>query len=375
MMQIRPVLGLKTHEVPEAPPSRLPKAEYGLEFLQHNDVFFSDQSVRAQLTRFLNNPKKPLMFSYTAQDPVSLSARLWPSPYRDVILLSPPPPAPEIITSTPPGKSASRKNPFASAPKQQRGAQNTDAFNAILAMALDEPTTSSTFDTTEKPPTEDEAEFTPPKPFSAPILNEAPVQPDAAFIRLTHITGELIKPHYYQMLDHGLKATGRPWDNTPVWVRQTADTLIPLPGNRPEQAGYQAMTHPFKTWALYMGALALSKLFGLKHTDQHLLLPGGRVVTLNPVTWKDPQGQTAKLFQVVPLPDGRWLKVIRTASEHHVEPDNRKHLKTLVENQITQLEQAGKIRELATAPSSSVMPAQPPALQATPAAGATGFLE
>lgn len=338
------------------------KLENRLGFLQHKDVFFSAQSYRAKINRFLSRtPHTPLMFVFHKPEKDSFWGRLIPPVTRDVILATPlattnslssPEKAASLaqqhhkgsITgeagNTPPETSESAValptiqtlQPFTSGPSgwiTTRIASHTNPFAAI----------SSKNGIT--------AAHTAPATPMADTEHNAPEQ-----VRLQLISGKLIAPEHFQHLEQAFNQPGLNPQNL-TWVHQTPDGISVIPRSKPQQAGYKAIQHPWQNFVLGRMAQVLAPVLNLPVKNHHLTLPNGDRLSLNPTSWQDAQGKKANLYQVMRLPDGRWFKVDAVQEEQTLPFNAQKGLRQALEGYVQKLEREGNLREV------SPMPTQP----------------
>lgn len=297
--------------------------------LTPRDIYFSDQSTRALVSRFIHQrkPKDPLFFTFS---PPHQALPIWDflaKPSQDVIL------------------SAVTKG---AVPKVSPLLSKTPA-----------PAEGETASTSEAP--------TPVKP----AVKRVPQ------VTVYHLKGQFMPSESHQALSSAFKKLGKA-THTPSWVAQDKQgqwTLLETKDS-PTSLGYMRHQHPLKERVHLIVGNILSGWFQIPQTPQGWNLPNGAIWEAHPGHWTDPAGQPANLKQVVKTPDGRWFDVQQIASQRTLLFSNKKQLSLSITNLVAPLESQGAVREypallnlwapngtvsgLKVAPFSAT-PAQPPA--------------
>lgn len=326
---IRPILGIQTDPI-LAKPTKSSQL-WRLQFLQHNDIFFSNQSYRAQLSRFLSQiPKKPIMFSFAPQAH-ELWERFAPANQRDIILIIP----------------RNTNQMGAPKPKHHKASAREGLSNPLKPL--------TTFETIMQTALDDE-EPASLKTQPMPNPNQHTTEDEKSTDILIHVhelAGQLVESHRFLQMEQAFQQ-GNLNRQTVAWVHQTKDGISVLPVKNPQQAGFQQVNHRWLSLLHRILAKTVAPLLGLELKGEALLFPNGACRPLAITSWKDSQGNTANLYQAVGLPNGTWLKITAVKSEDCVPFSAPKILRKVIEAKMTKLEQTGKLREL------PLIPASPP---------------
>ncbi len=350
---MRPVFGVGTAPSLFKPQPGQPGQR--LEFLQKKDVFFSSQSYRAQLANFLNQkPDKPLMFSFARYDYAPLWDAILPAKAQNVILLTP--------FSTEITEASLFKKPFNALQKHpERKQYSSRSFTQRIPFKnIDATLTQEGFGETQFNTNTEESIKSPQSknPFGPgnSIFKVQPQKQIETHIQIQEFSGHFVQPQFFLQLDQAFRqAHIKP--NTPTWVHQTSDQIHLLPHQNPLQSGFYQVSHPILGMILKNVAKMAAPLLGLNVHETGLELPNGRQIPFIPQAWKDSNGKTANLYQVIGLPNGTWLKLLAPNTEITLPLAESKPLQKIVEQKIQHLEQAGKTRELP--PELSLLPMPP----------------
>lgn len=327
---VRPVSFAPVDGIRREPPESRFTGFPNLASLQHRDAFFSGQSYRAQLTRFLGQPRpaSPLMMTYgAASNTPPLFGRLLPAPSRHVVLVSP---VANPETTTPPAKTLPNrfripqgKNPFAA----------TGRFGTVstLSGGIVEPGRHLAARFAQSRPQG--------KAFATPPVRMAGAT-GASHYTVQQLSGWPIPTTDHLALDRLMSSAGRD-TRAPHWVHRQPDGSYSLiRTERPQQQGYVLQEHPIRARISGIAAQILSKVFGLKHIGENrLLLPNQAVWHYAAPGWRGPDGRPAELFQVAKLPNGTWMRLQDTPSEQLL---SRAHVRAAVERLISRLQESGK---------------------------------
>lgn len=362
---IRPVSSVFVNPVFQKPHGTPPV--YPLEFLQNKDVFFSEQSYRAQLAHFLSQkPNKPLMFSYVQQDQKTLWDRLLPVTQRDILLITP------LLDRTEeqahPESSKTPEEPEPSSDSTDASALPTEteeSHSAEEASDKSEPEQSKPV-ATENPFASSpdlvnvaHALLKTGNPFAmekadsirqpAAVSGKEPTQkPDEDVpVKIQLLSGQLVKPEFFFQLEQAFQQAEAKRE-VPHWVQQTANNEIQvLPaGKNPMQLGFQKFAHPWLGMFYRLIAKIAVPLLGLKVQENKLEFPNGVALSLDPESWRDTEGKPARLYETMRLPNGTWFQLTGQQMEETIAFNNQKQLRNAIETRIHQLEASGKIREL-----------------------------
>ncbi len=368
---MRPVS--RVHAAPFFTQPKASQPSRSLEFLQHKDVFFSGDSVRAKvMSLFAQKAPQPLMFTFVNHDHAPIWDKVLPPSQRDVLLLKPQMDQardPHGVSGASDDKpKEAQKQGFVSKPRVSKGtvSQTSNPFESALNEAM-APQRVVSPDALEKQPSAKKAKrFATPvsNPFSGktrlytsswPVFgrsltskNSAPLKesaPRLTQVDLHHLTGQMIKPQFFHQLDMAYATAG--WERaTPRWVHQAGDVLRVLSQENPQQAGFVPMEHPLQGLAIRGFARFVAPILGLRVDQDALSLPNGARLSLHPRSWLDASGRRANLYQTVGLPNGTWLRLNQAPEVQTVPVHDAKRLASLVETKVQRLEQTGKSREL-----------------------------
>lgn len=201
-------------------------------------------------------------------------------------------------------------------------------------------------------------------PPPVPIMDAEDPFPEL-HVTLEVVSGRPLPPARIPGLITIYRELNMPFDRS-LWLLETPDgALFPLrspgkskPVTHPMEAGYRQVSLPAPLAAALQGIGRLAAtLPGIRIQGETLILPNGARRSLTPMRWQDMDGKPANIYRVKRLPDHRWLRIddIKPGADYPFE--DKKALKTAIEQEVSVLEATGLAR-VASPP--AMPPADPP---------------
>lgn len=320
------------------------------------DVFFSDQSFRAQMFRYFKAlPETPWMVSYSRTSAPSLWDHLAP-PGRVALVVTP------LLD----------ENENTEEEKIEGDAENEHQQQENEREKERERAESEQEDSHEEVrPVESQALIaseTLQNPFEAIarmsgmslevggiattdkiMTNEMITSPDAEIkspnkVLLQHIYGHYLESHHYFQLGEAYEKLKEMPDQT-LWVHLGEDKMDILGQEPPENYGFKRVYNDTLANVTNFIAPLAHQYFDWYHDKDFLYLPNGGMVPLRPHGWQDKQANRAALFQVKRLPNGTWFKVASIRNQATMSMRDLAEVKKTLENWNGRIEQQGWLRE------------------------------
>jgi hypothetical protein len=300
-----------------------------LTFLQHKDVFFASQSLRAQVTRFLHQPKQvPHMVCYHHESMETLLDHVLPNQTLGFLVL-------RSAGETGIGKNIPKPR-FSSAAEilHNIAPPETDEIKATQEQAGEI--------RRELPPHPHLASQRGAKqnPFVAPLSQRT--KRLGVPVEISTFSG-IVLPAMASALQAAFAQAPQRDPYHASWVvRDEAGTLMVLPKAHPAQCGYVRVHQPWMSWGMKALSQLLTLFPGFSTEDNRwLVLPNQRKMALERYTWRNPQGHAVDVFQVIALPvNGQAVQWCRLDAEPQTEVLERPR----IWNRVVQL--AGRFEHL-----------------------------
>ncbi len=322
-----------------------------LETLQRSDVYFSSQSYRAQIAQYYQQASpRPLMFAAVHPGAGTVWDRIAP-PMHDVLIIS------SARTKAQQKVSSDRKK-LSALRRMGHGASlgpitihNTVAVERS-PRKLHVQSTGARLD--QKTPL---GAIPPGNPFAskpaytlqATMKKPKIASPRAAGYKVHQSQGVLLPATWNTLLEKAFDAAQVRRDR-PAWVQLGEGQVVVLkspvsgqPVHSPQEAGFQQVSHPWKTLAVKGAVALLNPLLRLSVEGDRLNLPNGGQLHLNQTSWRDASGKRVEIQQVLKLPDGQWMKTDRMQTSG---PLGRNELWRRVKSHFEKWEQRGFVRDL-----------------------------
>ena len=302
-----------------------------VEQITKQDVFFSDQSFRAQLHRYLHNlPTTPWMFSYTRQTTPSLLDVFF-TPNKSVLLITPV--CDDDQESG--GQDQSSEHDDTSEEDASEESAETHIQDLLESESLSflgddddikTVTSSTSVETLVSDPSDSGAE----KPTRLVLQQLFGYYLDAQ--------------HYAQLTEAYEKAKDYP--EQCLWVRHYQDSIDVLGPQPPYQHGlHQVKRYAVQATMEWVSPFACRYLECYEE-DEFLFLPNGGMLPLRPLAWVDGEDRFAKVFRVKRMPNGMWFKVEAVRRQADIKMSDVPHIKRTMEEWNQSLEGIGWLRDV-----------------------------
>lgn len=357
-------LGIMTVPVSQVQPIGINPKPHGsgpirrLGMLQNHDVFFSAQSTQAKLTGFLmaDKPQSPLELTYTPQtgERYTLFQGILPAPQSDILVLKP------MLSESPADIKREVVHNTAAVLEQTMPDLDTDMLEAIQLQLRSNIEQGLVDDEMFADTPEVGQNIFSGNAISSKAIPEqvvvAPREKPRWMVRIESVRGSILPAEtgrlYDQIFFRTKLSQAALRSDVPVWVETLAgEEPRFLVQSNPMQAGFQKVERPWQTMFYTGMAKVAAALFGWQITDNQLQLPNGGVIPLLRHMWVDGEGKRHELSRVVRLPNGNWAKLNPMQAESGVPYEeipfkDKSGIRTVVEEKISQLERAGKVRVL-----------------------------
>lgn len=163
-------------------------------------------------------------------------------------------------------------------------------------------------------------------------------------LKLQQLFGQYLESDLYLQLTEAYEKIQAVPDKC-LWVKHTEDKLHVLGPESPTKYGYKRVDFMWLSNIINTLSPMASKYLNCQTGKDFLTFPNGGMLPTQIYGWQDRDEKVASLFQVKRLPNGKWLKV--TAFEHEVEINlkDTEGIKKTLDRWNQSLEQMGWLRE------------------------------
>ncbi|MCA9788586.1 MAG: hypothetical protein KC476_03815 [Cyanobacteria bacterium HKST-UBA06] len=348
--------GVVTKPAPLLPTMAAPMS--AVDFSQR-DVFFSDQSTRAIVSRFVfqKNTSDGLFLSFGQPNSALPVWDVLARPDSDMVLAA--------IQAA--GKPGTVFSPVKT--EQTHPVTKQPVLEQVVIQGKDTPTARSLTLAEINP-----AAFKPSSKTDqpSPFLKPAAAEPEATTspikkrrlmrqVMLHHVKGRVLPADQFQALEQAFKTQYRD-PSQPSWVARPAggaDPYLLKADMTPAQLGYRKLVHPLKAGLNKVVGSLLESWLKLPRIEAGWQLPNGAILEAEPGHWVNPAGQPVDLMQVAKAANGQWVRINRNLSQRQIPYGNKKLLSLSIQNILGPLQSSGAVRQYPAMLELPPLPAMP----------------
>jgi hypothetical protein len=312
------------------------------EQVSRQDVFFSDQSFRAQLHRYLNvMPSSPWMFAYARQATSSWLDTIF-TPRQSVLLITP---VSEEDSGENSQGNASQDDAQGDSSEGQGDATDSSRLNTELVDSIDVLDAMDVLDDSDSLDRSSRDSATAEAREQTVLVTETVADSNGKPTRMVvqQLFGHYLDAQHYAQLTEAYEKT-KDYPDQCLWVRHFQDHLEILGPQPPYQHGLHQVKRETLQAVMDWVTPFACRYLECYEDDMQLFLPNGGMLPLRPLAWVDGEDRMADVFRVKRMPNGMWFKVESVRRQTAIPIQDVAQIKRTMEEWNQTLEDVGWLR-------------------------------